>query len=74
MRTRFKNVIPSSFDTQLYTDVFTCYQNKFNAIQRKLVFETKSFKGFEFYKCDTKSHKKGDVKKVIIDKKQTPTI
>lgn len=72
MRTRFKNVIPSSFDTQLYTDVFTCYQNKFNAIQRKLVFETKSFKGFEFYKCDTKSHKKGDVKKVIIDKKQTP--
>lgn len=71
MRERFKNVIPSSFDAQLYTQVFTCYQNKFDAIQHKLVFESKKFKGFEFYKCDTKKHKKGDLKKVIIDKKQT---
>lgn len=72
MRERFKDVIPSSFDAQLYTQVFTCYQNKFDAIQRKLVFEVITFKGFEFYKRDTKKHKKGDLKKVIIDKKQTP--
>lgn len=72
MREHFKDVIPSSFDVQLYTQVFTCYQNKFNAIQRKLVFESKMFKGFEFYKRDTKKHKKGDLKKVIINKKQTP--
>src|SRR5574344_363754 len=72
MRASFKDVIPSSFDRQLYTQVFTCYQNKFDAIQRKLVFETSSFKGFEFYKRDTKNHKKGDLKKVIINKKQTP--
>lgn len=72
MREHFKDVIPSSFDAQLYTQVFTCYQNKFDAIQCKLVFETKVFKGFEFYKRDTKKHKKGDLKKVIIDKKQTP--
>ena len=72
MRERFKDVIPSSFDAQLYTQVFTCYQNKFYAIQRKLLFEVITFKGFEFYKRDTKKHKKGDLKKVAIDIKQTP--
>jgi len=72
MRECFKDVIPSSFDAQLYTQVHTCYQNKFDAIQRKLVFEVKAFKGFEFYKRDTKNHKKGDLKKVVTDKKQTP--
>lgn len=72
MREHFKDVITSSFDAQLYTQVFTCYQNKFDAIQRKLIFEVKTFNGFEFYKRDTKKHKKGDLKKVIIDKRQTP--
>lgn len=72
MRGYFKDVIPSSFDAQLYTQVFTCYQNKFDAIQRKLIFEVKTFRGFEFYKRDTKKHKKGDLKKVVIDTKQTP--
>lgn len=72
MRAHFKNVIPSSLDAQLYTHVFTCYQNKFDAIQYKLRFEAKTFKGFELYKCDTKNHKKGDLKIVIMDKKQTP--
>ena len=72
MREHFKDVIPSSFDAQLYTQVFTCYQNKFNAIQHRLVFEVVTFKGFEFYKRDTKKYKKGDLKKVIINKKQTP--
>ena len=72
MREHFKDAIPSSFDAQLYTQVFTCHQNKFDAIQRKLTFETKTFNGFEFYKRDTKEYKKGDLKKVIISKKQTP--
>lgn len=72
MRAYFKGVIPSSFDVQLYTQVFTCYQNKFDTIQRQLVFETSAFKGLEFYKRDTKKHKKGDLKKVIVEKKQTP--
>jgi transposase len=72
MRVCFKDAIPSSFDTQLYTQVFTCYQNKFDAIQRKLAFEVKTFKGIEFYKRDTKKHKKGELKKVILDTKQTP--
>ncbi len=72
MRDRFKDVIPSSFDAQLYTRVLTCYQNKFDAIQKRLKFETVTSKGFEFYKRDTKKHKKGDLKKVNIDKRQTP--
>ena len=72
MRAHFKDVIPSSFDVQLYTQVFTCYQTKFDVIQRKLVFDVVTFKGFEFYKRDTKKHKKGDLKKVIVEKKQTP--
>ena len=72
MRERFKDVMPSSFDKQLYIQVFTCYQNKFDAIQKRLKFESVTFKGFEFYKRDTKKYKKGDLKKVVIDKKQTP--
>ena len=72
MRLLYKDVIPSSFDTQLYIQIFTCYQNKFDAIQRKLKFEASVFKGFEFYKRDTKKHKKGDFKKVLLDWKQTP--
>ena len=69
MREHFKDVIPSSFDAQLYTQVFTCYQNKFDAIQRKLVFEIVTFKEFEFYKRDTKKHKKCGLKKLNINKK-----
>lgn len=71
MRDLYKNVIPSSFDAQLYTEVFTCYQNKFDAIQRNLQFTVIKFKGFEFYKRNTKKHKKGDFKKVVNEKKQT---
>lgn len=69
MRERFKNVILSSFDGQLYTQVFTCYQNKFDAIQRRLVFKVPIFKGLEYYKRNTKKHKKGDLKRVIVEKK-----
>ena len=72
MREQFKGVISSSFDAQLYTHVFTCYQNKFKAIQRKLKFEVHELNGFEFYQRDTKNHKKGDLKRVIFKKKQTP--
>ena len=71
MRDLYKSVIPSSFDAQLYTEVFTCYQNKFDAIQRNLQFTVIKFKGFEFYKRNTKNHKKGDFKKVVNEKKQT---
>ena len=71
MRTKFKGSVPSSFDAQIYTQVFTCYENKFKTIQRRLIFEMSVFKGFEYYKRDTKIHKKGDLKRVIVEKKQT---
>ena len=72
MRAKFKGTVTSSFDGQIYTQVFTCYQNKFEAIQRRLSFEVSVFKGFEYYKRDTKNHKKGDLKRVIVEKKHTP--
>ena len=71
MRTKFKSFVPSSFDTQLYTQVFTCYENKFKNIQRRLVFKVSTVKGFEYYKRGTKNHNKGDLKQVIVEKKQT---
>ena len=72
MRARFKNAISSSFYWELYSQIFTCYQNKFDAIKHKLTFDVCTFNGFDFYKRDTKNHKKGDLKKVLIDKKKTP--
>ena len=72
MRAKFKGSVPSSFDGQIYTQVFTCYQNKFEAIQHRLIFKVSTVKGFELYKRDTMKHKKGDLKRVIVEKKQTP--
>jgi transposase len=72
MRAMFNGSISSSFDAQLYTDVYTAYQNKFTAIQQKLKFETVTFQGFELYKRDNKKHKKGDLKRVVNEHKATP--
>lgn len=72
MRERYKDVIASSFDAQLYTQVFTCYQNKFDSIQRKLTFEVKTFQEFDYYRRKTKKHDKGDLKKVVFEVKKTP--
>ena len=71
MRNKYKGIIPSSFDKQLYEQVFTCYQNKFKAIQKKLTFEKIAFVGFEYYKRNTKQHKKGELKKVILTREKT---
>ena len=71
MRNKYKGIIPSSFDKQLYEQVFTCYQNKFKAIQKKLAFEKITFVGFEYYKRNCKNHKKGDFKKVILTREKT---
>ena len=65
MRETYKGIIPSSFDGQLYKQIFICYQNKFKAIQRNLLFERITFLGFEFYKRNTKKHKKVSLKKLV---------
>lgn len=64
MREKYKGIVSSSFDTQLYTQIFDCYQNRFDAIQKKLKFEKITYLGCELYKRDTKKNKKGDFKKV----------
>ena len=72
MRETYKGIIPSSFYKQLYEQVFNCYQNKFKAIQRNLLFEKITFLGFEYYKRNTKKHKKGDFKKVSLKRENSP--
>jgi IS605 OrfB family transposase len=71
MRELYKGCLPSSFDDQLYVEVFTSYQNKFNAIQRRLKFEVITYKGYDVYKRKTKKHNKGDFKRIINERKQT---
>ena len=72
MREHFKGCISSSIDVQLYTQIFDCYKNKFDVIQKRLKFEQIIYKGCELYKRAAKKHDKGDFKKVITEKKQTP--
>lgn len=71
MREKYKDEIPSCFDKQLYSQVITCYKNKFKVIIKSLEFENVIFKGFDFYKRKTKNHQKGEFKKVIIERKKT---
>ena len=71
MRKAFPDRISSCFDKQVYTQVFTNYQNKFDAILRKLQFQKITFKGFELYKRNSKNHRKGDLKNILFDRTQT---
>ena len=71
MRKAFPDRISSCFDKQVYSQVFTNYQNKFDAILRKIQFQKITFKGFELYKRNTKDHKKGDLKNILYDRTQT---
>ncbi len=71
MRKAFPDRISSCFDKQVYTQVFTNYQNKFDAILRKIQFQKITFKEFELYKRNTKNHRKGDLKNILFDRTQT---
>ena len=71
MRARYHGYISSSFDHQLYSDVYVNYQNKFSAVIKKLSFYVVDFKGFELYKKNTKKHKRGDLKRVLFKKRKT---
>jgi putative transposase len=52
-------------------DVYTCYQNKFAAIQSKLKFNVQKSLDVTHYKRKTKKNKVGDVKTIEITKKST---
>lgn len=71
MRVRFKDIVPSSFDAQLYSSVYTAYVNKFEAVAKRLRFEKITYEGCEFYKRDTKKNRRGDFKRVVVTKEAT---
>lgn len=71
MRVRFKDIVPSSFDTQLYSLVYTAYVNKFEAVAKRLRFEKITYEGCEFYKRSTKKNRNGDFKRVVVTKEAT---
>jgi len=72
MRSMFKGEISSYFDKQMYQQVIDMYSNKFDSLQRKLIFEHIEYKGIESYKRNCKGHRKGDFKKVISKRSSTP--
>ena len=72
MRAKYKGVISSNYDKQLYQQVIDAYQNKFDVINNRIRFEKIEFVGFEHYKRDTKNNKKGDLKKVVTKRSSTP--
>lgn len=71
MRAWFKDIVPSSFDTQLYSLVYTAYANKFEAVAKRLRFEKITYEGSEFYKRNTKKNRSGDFKRVVVTKEAT---
>ena len=71
MRSKYKGIISSNFDKHLYQSVMDAYQNKFDAINKRLKFECVTFIGFEYYKRKCKGHKSGDMKRVIAKRKST---
>ena len=52
-------------------DVYTCYQNKFAAIQSKLKFNVQKSLDVTHYKRNTKKNKVGDIKTIEVAKKST---
>ena len=71
MRNKYKGAVNSNFDKQLYQQVIDAYQNKFDAMTKRMKFEKVSFLGFEFYKRNCKGHAKGDMKCVRLERKST---
>lgn len=71
MRAIYYGVIPSSFDYQLYGEVYDSYQNKFDAVKKHLKIEVIHYLGIELYKRTTKKHKQGEFKSIKKETKQT---
>ena len=72
MRTIHSGEVNSNFDKHLYRLVIDCYRNKFDDIKHKMEFSVREFKGFEHFKRDCKSGRKGQLKKINYKEKKTP--
>ena len=68
---KFSDRISSCFYNQAYTQVYKDYQNKFNAILRRIEFKRIELIGFELYKRNSAKHQKGELKRVLLDRKST---
>lgn len=68
---KFSDRISSCFYNQAYTQVYKDYQNKFNAILRRIEFKRIEITGFELYKRNSAKHQKGELKRVLFDRKST---
>ena len=68
---KFSDRISSCFYNQAYTQVYKDYQNKFNAILRRIEFKRIELIGFELYKRNSAKHQKGELKRVLFDRKST---
>ena len=58
----YKDRINSNFIYQLSDDIYTCYQNKFENINKRLKFEVIYDYQINLYKRKTKDHNIGDFK------------
>lgn len=67
-----KDRVHSNFTKQVCDDVFNHYQNRFSAIQKRMVFERVKSLEMTFYKRNTKDKKKGDQKGIVRKTESTP--
>jgi len=67
-----KERVHSNFTHQLCADVIKSYQNRFEAIQRRMIFEQVVSLEMTYYKKRTKLHKKGDPKGIVRKTESTP--
>ena len=68
----YKNKINSNFLYKLLDDIYTCYQNKFDNINKRLKFEVIYDYQILLYKRKTKDHDVGDFKGISKKYKSTP--
>ena len=67
-----KDRVHSNFTKQVCDDVFNHYQNRFSAIQKRMMVEKVKSLEMTFYKRNTKKNKKGDRKGIIKKTESTP--
>ena len=67
-----KDRVHSNFTKQLCDDVLTSYQNRFDAIKRRMMFEKVKSLEMTFYKRNTKKNRKGDQKGIIRKTESNP--
>lgn len=67
----FNGQINSCFNVIQYKHVYKDYKNKLDAIRRKIIFYKNNDTEIEYYKINTKTNQKGDVKSKKTKREQT---